>query len=183
MTFRELFSYRVFTISNFLTFSRIPLVAPLWIFLEENKNYLALLIILLMALTDFLDGFLARLLNQQSPLGQYLDPVADKIAILLGALALVIYREYPVWLYLLILARELWGTGMGLFLMLKRNVLGKPNYWGKAGVFVITLSGVFYLLNLPYKDLSAFVVLFVVLGGVAAYSKTYWRSIFRPRTR
>lgn len=179
MTFRELFSYRVFTISNFLTFSRIPLVVPLWLFLDQNKNLFALLIIFLMALTDFLDGFLARLLNQQSPLGQYLDPVADKVAILLGTLALVIYREYPLWLYLLILLRELWGTGMGLFLMLKRNVLGKPNYWGKAGVFVTTISGIFYLLNLPHKDLSALVVLFVISGGVAAYSKTYWRSIFR----
>ena len=52
---------------------------------------------------------------------------------------------------------------------------------GQSGVFVITLSGV-YLLNLPYKDLSALVVLFVVLVG-GSLLKTYWRSIFRPWTR
>lgn len=180
MTLKELFSYRVSTVSNYLTFSRIVLVLPLWYALREGYNAEACAIILFMALTDFLDGYLARLLNQQSPLGQYLDPVADKVAILGGSLALVLYKEYPVWLFITLLLRESWGTGMGLFLMLRRNVLGKPNYWGKNGVFFIMISGIFYLFDLPHKELSAYLVLFVILGGVAAYSKTYWRSIFFP---
>jgi len=185
MTIRDLFRHRVFTISNFLTFSRILLLFPLW-YLVVNETYVdqyryeTLIIALVMIATDFFDGVLARKLGQESPLGQYLDPVADKITILGGLYLMYLERSYPLYMFLFILFREIYGTFFGLFLMLKRDTLGKPSLWGKFGVFFIAISALWYLMDLPYKWWSNIPVVVSITGGLVAYSMRYARTIFYP---
>ncbi len=131
-----------------------------------------------MILTDFFDGLLARKLGQETPLGQYLDPVADKIVIISCLSMLCHYRAYPAWILFLVIIREVLGFSLGAFLFFKKDILGKPNYWGKFGVAVIALSGIFYIMEWPYKDIIIFLVLVVWIGGMIAYTKKYWKTIF-----
>lgn len=183
MTVRELFTYRVFTVSNFLSLSRVLLLPLLWLTLQKGSdeptwNYYSIAILCLMILTDFFDGLIARLLGQESPLGQYLDPVADKLAILGGLIMLVIHRAYPVWVVVFIFLREAAGTFIGGYLLIKKNILGKPNWWGKFGVGFCALSGLAYLVEWQYKEYTIWLLVFTFLGGIAAYAKTYWRTVF-----
>lgn len=182
MTVKELFTYRILTISNVLSFSRILGVPALWYILahphdvERIRLYTALTL-LFMTLTDYFDGFLARKLGQETPLGQYLDPIADKIVIVSGLFLLYIYRDFPLWAAVFVAAREVAGTVGGGFLLIKRNVLGKPNWWGKWGVGAISLSGLFYLFNWPYREWTLVPLVVVFAGGIIAYVRTYWRTI------
>ena len=69
-------------IPNILTLSRIFLIFPSIYFLEKSEFLIASLLILIVLLTDFFDGYLARKLNQTSYLGAILDPVADKLVVI-----------------------------------------------------------------------------------------------------
>ena len=69
-------------IPNILTLSRIFLIFPSIYFLEKSEFLIASLLILIVLLTDFFDGYLARKLNQTSYLGAILEPVADKLVVI-----------------------------------------------------------------------------------------------------
>jgi len=93
-------------IPNFLTLLRIILV-PLLVILLINKAFLkALVLFTCLGLTDALDGFLARILKQQTILGSYLDPIADKVLVTSCFLALAILKVIPGWLTVVVISRD-----------------------------------------------------------------------------
>lgn len=185
--FKLLFHYRIFTIPNLLTFLRIALTPVLAYYIassveDPQATQQALLVGMVMVITDFLDGFLARTLGQETPLGQYLDPIADKISSLTTLFFLYYYKGYPLFMFLFIVARELVGTFGGIWILVKRKILAKPNFWGKFGIVFISISGVFYLLELPYKEISLIPVFITLVGGVIAYSQKYLKAAFFPNS-
>ena len=102
---RRLISWPI--IINGLTISRILLGLPIIIVLQNGRNDIFILLILIGGLTDFLDGYFARRYNHQSVLGAKLDPLADKI-LLIGPLIWLVYRNLvPLWAIWLIISREL----------------------------------------------------------------------------
>ena len=106
-----------FTVPNMITMSRIiliPLIIGLyylpdsWIGLD-NRNFAATVVFILAATTDWLDGYLARRLDQMSAFGAFLDPVADKL-IVVGALVVLLHLEPPrvhAFVALIIIGREI----------------------------------------------------------------------------
>ncbi len=82
---------------------------------------------LLAALTDWLDGYVARRFNQVSDLGKILDPLVDKLLILAPLLALVQLQEIPAWSVFLILLRELGIAGWRV----NQATVSGANLWGK----------------------------------------------------
>lgn len=199
MKFREAFQERVWTISNLLSVSRI-LLLPLFFYLSflytENPQQTELLMWLLAlisaaVITDFLDGFLARLLHQESMLGQYLDPVADKLVSLSALTVLVLYFEFPLWVYLFFIAREIFGVWGGSFLYFKRDLQGKPNIWGKLSVAAIAVTTFWHIL-LPHLKLSlpedsiwlkanysAYLLVILLVISIIGYIYTYHTIIFQ----
>ena len=94
-------------IINGLIISRILIGLPIVFALKNGKNDIFIFLILIGALTDFFDGYLARKYNYQSVLGAKLDPLADKI-LLVGPLIYLFYRNLvPLWSIWLIISREL----------------------------------------------------------------------------
>ena len=94
-------------IINGLTISRILLGFPIVIVLTSGNNEIFILLILLGALTDYFDGYLARKHNRQSVLGAKLDPLADKI-LLLGPMVWLVHESIlPLWAIWLLMSREL----------------------------------------------------------------------------
>ena len=99
-------------VPNVVTMSRIILI-PLIIGLyylpvsEEYQNLAATLIFILAALTDWLDGFLARRLNQMSAFGAFLDPVADKLIVVGAVIVLLHLRRVDMLVALIIIGREI----------------------------------------------------------------------------
>jgi len=100
------------TLPTLLTWVRIfaiPLVVGVfWLpFQASTNNLLATVLFVVVAITDWLDGWLARKLNQTSSFGAFLDPVADKFLICATLLVLVDLSRVPVWVALVIIGREI----------------------------------------------------------------------------
>jgi cardiolipin synthase (CMP-forming) len=93
-------------IPNFLTLSRIVLVPVIVIYLMSGSYCTALVLLVVSGLTDVLDGFLARVLKQQTVLGAYLDPIADKALIISCFVTLAIKKFIPGWLSVIVISRD-----------------------------------------------------------------------------
>ena len=193
---------QVYTVPNGLSVLRV-LLLPFFVYYallyeaRPDGTGLAVLLglVLVAAIADFLDGFLARRWNQATILGQYLDPVADK-TVAVVSLAMVTYSfGFPLWAFLLYIGRELFGVWGGTFLYFRRDIQGEPNWFGKIGVSVITVTVIWYLC-VPYlatrlpaesvwlrPELAAYVLIAVLAGGVIQYIVTYHKIIFTPDSR
>ena len=91
---------------NILTLLRIILVPVIVIFLIQESYAKALLVFVIAGLTDALDGALARLLNKQTELGSFLDPLADKILLSTSFISLAIFTLIPGWLTVIVISRD-----------------------------------------------------------------------------
>src|SRR6056297_586132 len=91
---------------NALTLLRIFLVPGLLIAIIYDSHGIALSILVLAGLTDVLDGFLARRLNQKTRLGAFLDPLADKLLMTVSFIALAVRGLLPAWLAVLVVSRD-----------------------------------------------------------------------------
>ncbi|HIK28352.1 MAG: CDP-diacylglycerol--glycerol-3-phosphate 3-phosphatidyltransferase [Oscillatoriaceae bacterium SKW80] len=115
---------------TWITFSRLLGVPFILYFLQEPTRahrWICVFIFLLAAGTDWLDGYLARKLNQITDLGKFLDPLVDKLLVLAPLLALVEIRQVPAWGVFLILARELTIAGWRV----SQTAISGANFWGK----------------------------------------------------
>lgn len=94
-------------IPNSLTILRILLI-PVYIgFMTYGRFGLALLALLVAGLTDAIDGFIARKLNQRTRLGTFLDPLADKLLLTSGFISLAMLHLVPSWLVILVVSRDI----------------------------------------------------------------------------
>lgn len=115
---------------TWITVSRL-LAVPLLLYVlsgpSDRLRWVCLGIFLLAAGTDWVDGYLARRLNQVTDLGKFLDPLVDKLLVLAPLLALVELGEVPAWGVFLILARELTIAGWRV----NQAQITGANLWGK----------------------------------------------------
>lgn len=112
-----------FTIPNLLSVLRMGLVPLFIIAVLDGQPLKALILFLVAGVTDALDGFIARFANQQSLLGTYLDPIADKILLTSAYVALTIPSlnpgvQIPVWITVLVIARDVLIVVMALIFYL-----------------------------------------------------------------
>ena len=100
---------------NLMTLARIALIPVfLWLLAYENRHnsFLAALVFSVAAITDWVDGWLARVSNKVTQLGKFLDPLADKIIVLSALVMLLRLGRVPVWVVVVIIARELLISGL-----------------------------------------------------------------------
>ena len=120
----------LFNIPNSITLSRL-LGVPVILYLLHDPTpthrWWSLGIFLVVALTDWLDGYLARRLDQVSDIGKFLDPLVDKLLVLIVFLALIELGLIPAWGGGLILARELTIAGWRV----NQPKVSGANIWGK----------------------------------------------------
>lgn len=106
----EVTTDRVLTVPNLISFARLALVPVfLWLLLvprEPWADLLALVVLFVSAVTDWLDGYLARRWNQISRLGQLLDPVADRLYIVATVVAFLVRDIIPWWFALAVVLRD-----------------------------------------------------------------------------
>ena len=128
----------IFTLPNMLTVLRLFL-APflgfvLVIYPNASGAKIALLIFVISAITDFLDGYLARYLNKISNLGKLLDPVADKALIIITLLSIIILKKddqllvFFTFASILIIFREIFIMALREFIAEKKNTLNVSKF-------------------------------------------------------
>jgi len=138
-----------FYLSNLLSIVRLLLLVPILYFLSQDGSSANLIVILLVAfaiLSDYLDGFFARLMNQRTDLGRILDPMADKILMVFGLIGFAIYRDFPLTLVLLLGYRDLMILIGGIILTKRSGELTESNIWGKGNTLTISIAGLCFLI-------------------------------------
>jgi cardiolipin synthase len=147
---------RILTVPNALSVLRLLGVPVfLWLLLGPHADGWALALLAVSGITDWADGVLARKLNQQSAFGALLDPAADRLYILATLVGLVLRHILPLWVAIVLVARDL-VLGLAL-LPLRRRGWDPPqvHYLGKAATFCLLYAFPLLLLGSHGGTLSA----------------------------
>jgi cardiolipin synthase len=134
-------SSAILTVPNLISFARILLI-PVYValILREGTEAAGILLFSAVAATDWVDGVIARRTEQVSELGKLLDPIADRLAIAAGLIALMAAGAFPLWAGLLILIRDGALLVAGLGLLLARRVRIDVRRIGKLATFTLMLA-------------------------------------------
>ena len=106
---------KLMNLPNILTLARIfavPIVVVLLMFESRESCFWAAVVFSLAAITDWLDGYLARKWQVVTVLGKFLDPLADKLIVMAALIMLIPLERVPAWAVFIILAREMLVTGL-----------------------------------------------------------------------
>ncbi|MFC1526622.1 CDP-alcohol phosphatidyltransferase family protein [Candidatus Latescibacterota bacterium] len=106
-------------------------------------------LLLVSGVTDLLDGYAARRLDQVSRLGRVLDPLADKALVGSLCVALVWWRGFPLWLMGLQIARDVAIVGAGLYLLRSRHLVVSSSWLGKAATVAMGLAVLGFVFSVP----------------------------------
>jgi cardiolipin synthase len=182
-----------FTVPTLLTWARIlaiPLIVAVFYssLSEPMRNLIATVMFVVFALTDWLDGYLARKLNQSSAFGAFLDPVADKILICASLIVLVHLHRVDALIALVIIGREIaisslreWMAHIGASRSVAVHMVGKV----KTTVQMIAIPFLLYdgmLFGLINTHLWG-TVLIIVAAVLTIYSMVYYLRKALPEIR
>jgi cardiolipin synthase (CMP-forming) len=134
------------TLPNLLTLARLALAPFVIAAIMRQRHGAALLVFAIAAVTDALDGYLARKLGAASAAGAYLDPIADKLLLSGVYLALAAISSVPWWLVAVIFGRDLLILiSSAVALLFTRLRAFPPSVWGKASTIVQALTATVFL--------------------------------------
>jgi cardiolipin synthase len=148
-------SSRIVTVPNILSLLRLLLIPVFLVLLVLGHFGWALLLIAVSAITDFVDGYVARHFNQVSRLGQLLDPAVDRLFILSTLLGLGWVGVLPWWLVAVIVARDVLLLILGVVLANHRFGPLPVHHLGKMGTFAILFAMPVLLAAAAFPDLAA----------------------------
>lgn len=176
---------KIWTIPNLVSFSRllgVPLI--IWLGLTNQSTWWLFIIFVAGGFTDWLDGWLARKLNQQSKLGAELDPIADRLYILASLVVLYAQQLIPTWVLGLIVLRDLVMMGH----IWQRRQLGfappSVHYVGKAGTMMLLYSIPLVFLGAaewPYGWFVRYFAIGFLIWGVVTYWYAAWLYFWQFR--
>jgi CDP-diacylglycerol--glycerol-3-phosphate 3-phosphatidyltransferase len=154
-------SYReLLTPANIVTTVRIILI-PVFVFLllapwpqwapdprfaQLAKPWVAATVFALLALTDGLDGYLARSRNEVTNLGKFLDPLADKILVTAALLALIELDTLPTWVALIIIARDFLVSGLRMVASAENQVIA-ASHLGKSKTVLQIIAMILFIIK------------------------------------
>ena len=184
-------SDRVLTIPNALSLARIAVLPLVLLDLLDDRFGRALVLLLLIGASDWFDGYLARVLDQRTRLGAVLDPIGDRAVFVVVGVGLVLADLLPLWVLVVLLARELAVLVVGLVLLLAGRSIPETSRLGKVATSGLMLSITGLLAAAAFGDGAADPLgwLQVIAWGGLAINLTltylatlgYARAALRPR--
>ena len=166
---------RILTVPNQLTFLRLVFLPFFIIAIHYDRYGYALLILIAAGISDALDGFLARGLNQKTPLGAYLDPIADKFLMTSSYLVLALHGKIRWWLTILVLSRDvLMLIAAAVILITVGYRPFPPSIYGKATTFFEILLIVLVLVASLWNNGNLWIAKNVCAYLVAAFVLVSW---------
>lgn len=140
-------SDRIFTVSNFISMFRLALTVPLVIVMERGDIRWTIIIVAVALISDFLDGYLARVNNQITNLGKLLDPIADTFLMMAVMIFLIFdpVRQFPVFFLILLGIRDISISIIATYLMDRNNEIFETNLTGKYFVGISAFAMTLYI--------------------------------------
>jgi cardiolipin synthase len=179
------------SIPNLITLARILLVPVVVWTIATGQMYFAFMLFLVAAISDAVDGFLAKRFNMKTELGAYLDPLADKVMIVSIYAALGITAIIPLWIVILVVSRDMMIVGaVILSWVVGRPVKIKPHAVSKANTAVqivfaclVLASNGFSFNAEPVLTLVMALVAVLTLVSVALYLAEWVRHMNSTESR
>ena len=158
-------SKTIWTPANIVTCARVVLV-PIWLFLAQLLGvsladslaipsfklgaFLVFIGYVVISLTDKLDGYLARSRNEVTTFGKFLDPIADKLAVVVALFVLLEWHMVSPWVLLVIVAREFLVSGLRMVVASKGVVIAASDLgkW-KTATTMVAICGLLFLPSIP----------------------------------
>ncbi len=172
-----------FYISNLLSLFRLLIVPLLFWYIYTKQYKLAVVVGTIAIISDLLDGFFARLLDQRSELGIILDPIADKFAIGAGIVALAISTTtIPTWALFAVIFRDVAIVSGNVYLAYRAKMITRSNWWGKCTSFSLSIALILYLIrpmDFPLPAHLELYFLYVALCFVVISFVSYSRNMLR----
>ena len=138
------------SVPNLITILRFLIIPFYTVSLIRGEFLWALLLFIISALSDILDGYLARKLNQTTELGKVLDPVSDKIIILISLIFFAIKNYLPPVGVIIFLVKEVLMLLVGLYFLFKGIEITSSRFFGKSATVFTSISVIMILLGIPY---------------------------------
>lgn len=136
------------SIPNILTLMRILLIPLFVICLQKRMLGYALIVFIVAAASDALDGLIARLCNQQTQLGAYMDPIADKLLMAAGFVSLSYLRIIPPWVTIIVISRDvLIIIGIAVLTIFQVRYAVRPSMISKCTTTAQLMTVLVYLLQ------------------------------------
>lgn len=164
-------------IPNFLTIFRIILTPLLVIFLINKRFEWAFMVFVMAGLSDGLDGFLARVMNQKTKIGAILDPIADKALLASSYITLAVMEIIPNWLAVTVISRDLIIVfGVVVFFLFHSGIEIKPTAISKLTTLfqLLTIFTVLASLVLGFKLKSLIWSLFIITAILTVASGLHY---------
>jgi cardiolipin synthase len=176
---------RIFTVPNQLTFLRLGFLPFFIISIHYRRYDIALAVLIIAALTDGLDGILARSLNQKTALGAYLDPIADKLLLSSSFVVLALNRKISWWLATLVLSRDvLLLTSAAVILVVVGYRPFPPSIYGKltTALQILLVFAVVLLAVADWHWLQVFrMILGYLVAGLTVFSGFHYSIVVARR--
>ena len=170
---------RIENLPNLLTILRILLIPVFVVAFYLPFSWgreLATALFVLAAITDWLDGYLARRMGQVSQLGIALDPIADKVFAGVLVILLIFYREFPVWLAAAIIGRDLLILVAGLLLLSGKKVVIPSNITGKYAFGVMAFLLGSYIIRFEFGiALTTYATVALLILSTLVYARVFVR--------
>jgi CDP-diacylglycerol--glycerol-3-phosphate 3-phosphatidyltransferase len=176
---------QIFNLPNGVTIIRvlaIPIILILLFYPSNICELITALFFLLVAVTDYMDGYLARRRGLVTTLGKFLDPLADKLLIVTALIALIPARGIPAWMVILIVGREIAVTGLrGIAvsqgMVISASALVKyKTVFEVASVFFLILHGEYFSIDFR---LVGMVFLWMALGVAILSGVDYFKKFLK----
>lgn len=167
-------SDRILTWPNLISALRLLMVPVVAVLIVNGEFLIAVVVLALAGISDWVDGLIARALNQTSQLGRFLDPSADRLFIAVAIIGLAIHDVLPWWLVVAVFARDL-VVGLCVPFLMARGFPGFPVHdIGKAGTFALMYSFPLLLLaQVPFLADNVITDIARAIGWAAAVWGVY----------
>ncbi len=137
----------ILTIPNLLSLIRLMLIPAIVILYVKGFHYLSVILIALSALTDVVDGWIARHFHMTSDFGKFLDPLADKLTQIAMLSCLVIRYPRAIVLVIFLVAKEIFQFVYGLIVLKKTNTMNSARWFGKVNTVVLYAAMILLFLH------------------------------------
>jgi cardiolipin synthase (CMP-forming) len=170
----------MWTISNLISAMRLLLGLPVFLLLREPwaNRWWVLLLFLLAYVSDLADGYIARKSGTVTDAGKIIDPLADKVFVLLAALGLLVAHTIPLWYVACVVARDITIFTAGTLLRRRTGIVAASNMTGKAAVVSIGLVLMASLFRGVFDSFLYTLLLLVSLALMAASLIAYGQRFY-----